>query len=315
MALFFFKIVNVNKWKDKFILFWFVVDLLKIVSNPTEMMYSLTSPVQSSIMAPIPPPPPPPSNLTTFTSTNSNSKPPGLPKTSALLKSIEKGKTLKKTVTNDRSAPLLSTQPNSTAQINTAQSSSASSSGNQCGSSAGLGGLFANGFPSLRSTKNTNNNDSKIKTVNSTPALLKIPVSKTIEKVSDSISRNPEKTGNIANKGLKLVSPMLSSQVKNQGEKLGIAVKSSTNNCHKSNKWSFPVLDDKDLPSPRKFSGHKKILFSENTESKIESYSSVSEDDIEIFIKTMKSKLKKSADEENFEECLRLKTKLKSLGI
>ena len=76
-------------------------------------------------------------------------------------------------------------------------------------------------------------------------------------------------------------------------------------------------MDDKNLPIPRKFTGCKKVYLSENiktesTLSKSFSGSSVSEEDIETFIKSLKSKLKKSAVEENFEECVRLKTKLKS---
>lgn len=255
-------------------------------------------------MAPVPPPPPPPvsSDIPSFTSTKSNSKPPNLPNTSALLKSIEKGAKLKKTVTNDRSAPLIRTKSNS----NTSAPSSTNSSGNISNTSAGLGGLFANGFPALRSTKNSNASVVKPKS--------EIP-SKAAEKISDSITRNPEKTLNIADKGVKLMSPIVSSQTKNQGKPPKAPSKANT--CQESKKWNFPILDDKELPSPRKFIGHKKQYMSEITKSEdsrqIDSSATlVSEDDIETFIRSMKTKLKKAADQENFEECVRLKTKLKS---
>ena len=69
------------------------------------------------------------------------------------------------------------------------------------------------------------------------------------------------------------------------------------------------ILDDKELLSPRSI-GHKKQYMSEITKSEdsrqIDSSATlVSEDDIETFIKSMKTKLKKAADQENFEECVR----------
>lgn len=264
-------------------------------------------------MAPVPPPPPP-SNIPTFTPAKSNSKPPGIPNTSDLLKSIAKGTKLKKTETNDRSAPAVSNQPNSTAPNKVSHSSTTITSENISSSSSGLGGLFANGFPALRSTKNVNS-ETKISRESSTPALLKKPINKAVENVSDSISRHPEKKPVIANNVSKLFSPIVVSQAKKQRETIVNTV--SAFGSHKSNGRSFPVADDKSLPTPGKFIGFKKIYLSKNIkiESKLSkpySGSSVSEEDIEAFIRSLKSKLKKAADAENFEECLRLKNKLKS---
>ena len=97
-------------------------------------------------MPPVPPPPPPLSNP--------NSKSMDLPNTAALLKSIERGTKLKKTVTHDRSAPIVSSQPNSCAPNKSASSQNLNSN-----NASSLGGLFANGFPALRSTKSSGNNN------------------------------------------------------------------------------------------------------------------------------------------------------------
>lgn len=265
-------------------------------------------------MAPVPPPPP--SNIPTLTSEKSNLKPTGIPNTSALLKSIEKGAKLKKTVTNDRSAPAVSNQPNSTAPNKISHSSSTKSSENINSSSAGLGGLLSNGFPALRSTKNSKS-ETKISRESSAPTLLKAPITKVVENVSDSISRHPEKSAAIAKTGLKFAAPTIVSEAKKQGEKMVNMAKASDFGNHISNQMSFPIADDKNLPVPRKFIGFKKIYLSKNIKiepklSKSYSGSLVSEGDIESFIKSLKSKLNKAVDNENFEECLRLKNKLKS---
>ena len=257
-------------------------------------------------MAPVPPPPS--SNAPKFTPIKAT----GAPNTSALLKSIEKGKTLKKTLTNDRSAPLLNSQPNSTAPNKLLQPSSEGSTPNQSKTSAGLGGLFVNGFPVLRST------NSNIMAEKSSSVLLKKPVSKVAESSYSSISRNHENVVETASKGLKLESPVAVSQAKKQDEKQKNTTKPPKSSEQKSIEWSFPITDDRELPSPMKFSRCKKIYLSEkypiesSNLSKSFSGSSVSKEDIGTFIKSLKSILKRAADEENFEECLRLQTKLKS---
>ncbi|KAI6188253.1 WH2 domain-containing protein [Aphelenchoides besseyi] len=107
-------------------------------------------------MPPPPPPPPPPvSNLAT--------KPP--PKTddrSKLLADIQHGMKLKKTVTNDRSAPMVGGKT-SAASGNSSSSSAPSlpkgDGGNKQSSIGGLGALFANGVPRKPSeAKNQQNN-------------------------------------------------------------------------------------------------------------------------------------------------------------
>jgi hypothetical protein len=84
----------------------------------------------------------------------------------ALLKSIQQGKALKKTVTNDRSQPILDGKPRANAAPASAGPGSAAggrpgpnSNGNAAapapttGRLPGIGGLFANGMPSLRPTQ------------------------------------------------------------------------------------------------------------------------------------------------------------------
>uniref|UniRef100_A0AC35EXK2 WH2 domain-containing protein n=1 Tax=Panagrolaimus sp. PS1159 TaxID=55785 RepID=A0AC35EXK2_9BILA len=100
--------------------------------------------VQHPKMPPPPPPapPPPPGLLNVPKATNERSK---------LLTDIQKGARLKKTVTNDRSAPLVagakpaaSNDNNTGIKLSHPGNSSTSSSAPSAG---GLGGLFANGMP------------------------------------------------------------------------------------------------------------------------------------------------------------------------
>lgn len=281
-----------------------------------------------------PAPPPPPANLPNFSANASNSKPSGLPNTSALLKSIEKGAKLKKTVTNDRSAPLVSSQQNSAAPIKISQNSATGSSNTN---STGLGGLFANGFPTLKSTKQTSNKTVQLPlklTSESVPKVLKKPVTNFTSNLSEAISRDPEKALNVVKKGSQTAAPAIISKVTDHldqnnisgkkdnpliaaGSKINLpSVKSMSSGRGKSERWRFATENEEDLPNPRKYSGCKKYYIPKNNSSdkfsKVTVGAEVTENDIKGFIKTLKSKLDKAASEEDFEECVRLKSKLKS---
>lgn len=284
------------------------------------------------------PPPPPPANLPNFSTVTAKSKPTGLPNTSALLKSIEKGTKLKKTVTNDRSAPLISNQKNSAAPNKSSQASTASSSTNDSATSAGLGGLFANGFPTLRSTKQTSEKTDRPlpkPMTGSIPDVMKNPAKNIARSATESIFHDPEKALNIAKKGSQVVAPVLISEANKQLEKAQISVdipnstrqvqtgkkidtlSPKSSNKGKQERWHFTIERDDNLPAPRKYRGFKKHYISETINSsekhsKLTAGDEVTESDIKGFIKTLKSKIDKAASKEEFEECIRLKSKLKS---
>ncbi|XP_022668763.1 WAS/WASL-interacting protein family member 1-like isoform X2 [Varroa jacobsoni] len=97
---------------------------------------------------PPPPPPPPPSGPAPPSMPSLGSAPVGVvPDRGALLSQIRSGTKLKKTVTNDRSAPIVGTSGGSS-------SGSGGVSGGVGGNTApiGLGGLFAGGMPKLKPT-------------------------------------------------------------------------------------------------------------------------------------------------------------------
>ncbi|XP_066997525.1 WAS/WASL-interacting protein family member 2 isoform X2 [Anabrus simplex] len=101
---------------------------------------------------PPPPPPGPPPPPTSGGSVDNNAR-------GMLLQSIRKGTTLKKTVTSDRSAPLIAGKPtgntntNSVSHVTSNNPSSYNST--DVSRSNGLGGLFAEGMPKLRPTGRT----------------------------------------------------------------------------------------------------------------------------------------------------------------
>ena len=279
-----------------------------------------------------PAPPPPPANLPNFSVNITNSTPAALPNTSALLKSIEKGTKLKKTVTNDRSAPLISTQRNSVAPNRLSQASVEIPLKNTAADSASLGGLFANGFPTLRSTKQTSEKANQplavpisasmqnklkkeaVKTLDSTK-----PISINIEKTLNSGERNTKLAA--ASEGNKKMgkshSPLeISSSSKPAGKKIEIPSSKISISEENQERWQFTNEIEENLPNPRKYTACKKKYLSEIMQSS-GNYSDtatekVTEGDIKGFIKTLKYKIDKAVIKEDYEECVRLKTKLKS---
>ena len=111
----------------------------------------------------MPPPPPPGPPAPPPPGPGARSQPAFKPKSggndrSALLKSIQNGTQLKKTVTNDRSAPIVGAVKNNTSSSdNTSRGGSGSSqsygsNGSSNGPLPGIGGLFAGGMPTLKKT-------------------------------------------------------------------------------------------------------------------------------------------------------------------
>ena len=264
-------------------------------------------------MSPAPPPPPPPNSAQL--SNKLPSKPNTIPNTSALLKSIEKGTKLKKTVTNDRSAPLISNK--SSSDNEQASLNSVLRESNQTQNvSKGMSGLFANGFPKLKSTNNVGS-----RMVEKATDQLQKPAQNLAKSTIEEVRKNPEKALKSAKKGAQIaavVAPLAVDQqpdAKKVMSALGQAKKiiSEDDECI-TERWSSCFIQEDDLPKPKKFSGCKKIYLSNRGSSQSRSAKGplLSEDDIEGFITSLKIKLKKAATDENFEECVRLKTKLKS---
>ena len=82
-------------------------------------------------------------------------------------------------------------------------------------------------------------------------------------------------------------------------------------------RWAFPNDVERKLPKPREFRNAEKIYLSNArfTESKPKTANqmALTEDDLADFIIIVKKKLKQAADDESFEDCVRLKAKLKGL--
>lgn len=101
---------------------------------------------------PPPPGPPPPIGLGLGPPTKSVSSGGGASDRNALLKSIQQGKALKKTVTNDRSAPAV-VNPKTKPPESGSNGSGPASIGNSTQPRLpGIGGLFAEGIPRLKPT-------------------------------------------------------------------------------------------------------------------------------------------------------------------
>ena len=109
-----------------------------------------------------PPPPPPGAPPPPEPPPKAFSPPKGGGERKDLLNQIQKGSKLKKTVTNDRSAPILGTNKNTgggggggggaAASRGVGQNTS-HDTGSAPGPLPGIGGLFAGGMPSLKKTK------------------------------------------------------------------------------------------------------------------------------------------------------------------
>ena len=114
----------------------------------------------SKTMPPPPPPPPGPPPPPSLPPAGGPIKPPaavGKGNRNNLLNEIQGGKRLKKTVTNDRSSPLVgatsSAAPTAGASTTSKNDGNSSSSSQSVGPLPGIGGLFAGGMPTLKKTK------------------------------------------------------------------------------------------------------------------------------------------------------------------
>lgn len=266
-------------------------------------------------MSPAPPPPPPPpvAQLTSKATGKSS----GIPNTSALLKSIEKGTKLKKTVTNDRSAPLVSNKNTNTTGPSNLNSSRESTTNNSTQNvSMGMGGLFANGFPKLKSTNNTGS-----RLAEKSADQLQKPAQHLAKAAVQEIRKNPEKAIQSAKKGANIaaiVAPIAvepRSDAKKVISALGQVKKTiCEDEGYGAERWNNCFMQESNLPKPKKFSGCKKIYLSNRIGEPSDSAKGplLTDDDIDGFITSLKTKLKKAAADENFEECVRLKSKLKA---